>query len=78
MASGHDRRVNKIDDKMHWCNRQLVLDLLLAVENGREPACSGEDARWSLEMIMGVYAAHFERGRVELPLKDRRHPLGEG
>ena len=67
----------KIPEKevMHWCNQQLVLDLLRAAEEDREPICGGNDARWSLEMILSVYESHLKRGRVGLPLKNRRHPL---
>ncbi|MDE0021193.1 MAG: Gfo/Idh/MocA family oxidoreductase [Candidatus Poribacteria bacterium] len=55
-------------------NKPLVLDLIQAVEEDREPMCSGRNARWSMEMILGVYAAH-RHGRAALPLTDRRHPL---
>lgn len=56
-------------------NRLAALDLLAAIAEDREPLASGRDARWSLEMIHGVYASHFARGATPLPLKDRRHPL---
>jgi predicted dehydrogenase len=65
----------KIEDEMHWCNQQLVLDLLRAAEEDRQPAASGEDARWALEMISGVYVSHFARKRIPLPLAKRGHPL---
>ena len=65
----------KINDKMHWCNQQLILDLLHAAEEDRDPKCSGVDARWSLEMILSVYESHLQRGPVDLPLKNRTHPL---
>jgi predicted dehydrogenase len=52
-------------------NRKLVEDLLSAAE----PMASGREARWSLEMIHGVYASHLAGARVSLPLKDRKHPL---
>jgi hypothetical protein len=64
-----------IEEKSHWCNQQLVLDMLRAAEEGREPMCSGNDARWTLEMIQGVYAAHLAGARVALPLQERKHPL---
>jgi predicted dehydrogenase len=56
-------------------NRQAALDLMAAITENREPLASGRDARWSLEMIHGVYASHLERRAVPLPLTDRRHPL---
>lgn len=41
-----------------------------------EPPGSGVEGRWAFEMIMAIYQSHREGGRrVELPLKDRRHPL---
>jgi len=64
-----------VEDKMHWCNQQLVLDLLKAVEEDRQPFASGEDARWVLEMILGVYTSHLAKERVRLPLETRKHPL---
>jgi hypothetical protein len=33
------------------------------------------DGRAALEMILAVYESHRQRGPVELPLKNRRHPL---
>ena len=55
-------------------NAFLVRDLIAAFEEGRQPISSGRDARWALEMILGVYAAH-RHGRTPLPLADREHPL---
>ena len=56
-------------------NRQAALDLMAAVEEERQPLASGRDARWSLEMIHGVYVSHLERRSVALPLASRQHPL---
>jgi predicted dehydrogenase len=56
-------------------NRRVVDDWLAAISEGREPACSGLAAMKSLEMIHAVFAAGIARGRVELPLKNREHPL---
>ena len=51
-------------------------DLLAAIAEGREPLCSAKDARVTLEMTMGIFESHRLQGqRVELPLKDRQHPL---
>lgn len=51
-------------------------DLLAAIAEGREPLCSAKDARVTLEMTMGIFESHRLHGqRVELPLKDRQHPL---
>lgn len=56
-------------------NRRVVDDWLAAIAENREPVCSGFAAMKSLEMIHAVFAAGIARGRVELPLKERRHPL---
>jgi len=53
----------------------LVLDLLRAAEEGREPITSGENAVVIQEMIQGVYAAHLAGGRLAIPLEVREHPL---
>ncbi len=56
-------------------NRLVVDDWLAAIAENREPACSGHAAMKSLEMIHAIFAAGLARGRVELPLKNRAHPL---
>lgn len=56
-------------------NRRLVDDWLAAIAENREPVCSGRAAMQALEMIHAIFAAGLSRGRVELPLKNRRHPL---
>ena len=51
-------------------------DLIAAIQENREPLCSARDSRVTLEMTMGIFESHRLQGRrVELPLKDRRHPL---
>ena len=56
-------------------NRQAIYDLLKAAEEDRDPLSSGRSGRWTLEMALGIYAAHLSGARVALPLADRRHPL---
>jgi predicted dehydrogenase len=56
-------------------NRRAAWDLLCAAADNREPLSSGRDARWTLEMIHGVYASHLAGRRLRLPLADRHHPL---
>jgi predicted dehydrogenase len=56
-------------------NRRVVDDWLAAIRENREPFCSGLAAMKSLEMIHAIFAAGLAKGRVELPLKNRRHPL---
>jgi predicted dehydrogenase len=55
-------------------NQRLVLDLIAAIEEGREPASSGQRGRAALEMVQAVAAAHVAGGRVPLPLVTREHP----
>lgn len=57
-------------------NRFIVNDLFEAIEQDREPIGSLKDGRWALEMIHGVYASHKTGSLMELPLKNRNHPLG--
>lgn len=52
-----------------------IRNLIHAIETGSRPQCSGEDARWAVEMVMAVYHSQIAKARVELPLKNRRHPL---
>lgn len=56
-------------------NRRVVDDWLAAIAEDREPLCSGFAAMKSLEMIHAIFAAGISRGRVELPLQSRAHPL---
>lgn len=55
-------------------NQRLVVDLIAAIEKGREPASSGQRARAALELIQAVATAHAAGGRVSLPLTTREHP----
>lgn len=52
-----------------------VADWLEAIEQGRDPECSGRNGAWAVEMVAGVYHAALERTRVPFPLKVRTHPL---
>jgi predicted dehydrogenase len=62
------------DDLTLRCNQRIVLDLLAAIEEDREPLGSGERALAALELIQAVAAAHAAGGRVTLPLRQRSHP----
>jgi predicted dehydrogenase len=57
-------------------NRLIAADLMDAIEQDREPLSSLRDGRAALEMILAVYESHKMDRAVELPLKNRRHPLG--
>ncbi len=56
-------------------NILIVNDLIEAMEKDRAPLDSLSDGRASLEMIMAVYESHRSEKPVELPLKNRKHPL---
>jgi predicted dehydrogenase len=56
-------------------NRRLALDWLKAIEERRDPACSGANGAKAVEIVMAVYQAHLSGRRVELPLANREHPL---
>ena len=58
-------------------NRLVALDLMRAIEEDRQPDSSVCDAVNVLEMIYGVYESSLKRKAVALPLKNRKHPLGE-
>jgi predicted dehydrogenase len=56
-------------------NVWVAKDLIEAIEQDRQPLGSMYDGRAALEMILAVYDSHRQRGPVELPLKERAHPL---
>jgi predicted dehydrogenase len=53
----------------------IVNDLIEAIEKDRPPLDSLADGGASLEMILAVYESHRLERPVELPLKNRKHPL---
>jgi hypothetical protein len=66
-----------VANKYHWCHQRLILDLLAAAEENREPLTGIHNTQWTQEMIQSVYASHLAQTRVPLPLSadHRRHPL---
>jgi len=58
-------------------NRRMIEAWIEAARTGRPSPTSGAEGRAGLEMMMAVYASHLSGRRVEFPLADRRHPLGE-
>ena len=56
-------------------NERVVDDWLTAINEDRQPSCSGYAGMKALEMAMAVFAAGLARGRVDFPLKNRQHPL---
>lgn len=62
--------------KMLQSNRIMVEELVAAVAEGKPVtrACTGQDARWALEMSMAIHESHLQGTRVTLPLQQRRNP----
>lgn len=56
-------------------NEWIARDLIEAIEKDRQPLGSMYDGRAALEMILAVYESHRRKAPVELPLKERQHPL---
>jgi predicted dehydrogenase len=56
-------------------NARVADDWLAAIAEKREPLCSGQRAARAIEMQMAVWRAGLSGGRVEVPLKERGHPL---
>jgi predicted dehydrogenase len=56
-------------------NVWIARDLIEAIEKDRQPLGSMYDGRAALEMILAVYESHRLGRAVELPLKNRKHPL---
>lgn len=55
--------------------RHPIASLIHAIETGAAPVCSGEDGRWTIEMVAAVYESERIHGRVALPLVDRTDPF---
>ncbi len=55
----------------HFANRAMALDLLNAIESGREPMCNARDGRWTIEMVAGVYESQWSGARTHFPLSKR-------
>ncbi|MCE9532741.1 MAG: Gfo/Idh/MocA family oxidoreductase [Planctomycetes bacterium] len=64
------------DTGMLLGNRLIVNDLIESIEKDRQPKGSIYDGRASLEMILAAYESHKVDRPVDLPLKNRKHPLG--
>jgi predicted dehydrogenase len=63
------------DGGLDMANVLIVKDLIDAVEKGRQPLGSMYDGRAALEMILAVYESWRVKGPVDVPLKNREHPL---
>ncbi len=56
-------------------NKLIVADLIESIEKDRQPLGNIYDGRAALEMILAVYESHKLNRPVDLPLKNRKHPL---
>jgi len=59
-------------------NDRVMDDWLDAIKRNREPVCNGFAGMKALEMAHAVLAAGISAQRVELPLRNRHHPLSPG
>ena len=61
---------------LHIGNRFLANDLIDAIRKKRNPVSPISHAMAITEIVQGVYASHLAGGiRLEIPLKERGHPL---
>jgi len=74
-SAGVDRPETLSDPRHLFGNRLIALDLIRAIETNTQPKGSIYDGRAALEMILAVYESHRLNAPVDLPLKNRRHPL---
>ncbi len=54
---------------------QFADEYVQALDEGREHECSGEAGRQVMEILMDIFESGAYRHRVEVPQKDRSHPL---
>lgn len=52
-----------------------ILDLLEAIQDGREPKCGMLEGRGVVEMIAACFESHRQGQPVEMPLENRKNPL---
>ena len=74
-SAGIDKPESLTDRGHHFGNRLIALDLIRTIETNTQPKGSVYDGRAALEMILAVYESHRLNKPVELPLKNRKHPL---
>lgn len=63
------------DPSWHGPMREFDKAFLDTLRWGVPSIVSGEDGRMVLEMALGIYASHLAGKPLELPLKERKHPL---
>ena len=53
----------------------IVDEYVKVLDENREHECSGEEGRHVMEILMGIFESTIHGTRVELPQKNREHPL---
>ena len=74
-SNGVDKDETLSNSGHHFGNRLIALDLIKAIETNTQPKGSIHDGRAALEMILATYESHRLKRNVQLPLKNRKHPL---
>jgi predicted dehydrogenase len=74
-SNGIDKPETQSDPHQSYGNRLIAMDLIRAIQTDTQPKGSAYDGRAALEMILATYESHRLKGPVELPLRNRRHPL---
>ncbi len=74
-SAGIDKPETLVDKRQALGNRLIALDLIDAIEKDTQPKGGMYDGRAALEMILAVYESHRLGAPVDLPLKNREHPL---
>lgn len=74
-SAGIDKPETLTDRGQALGNHLIALDLIRAIETDTQPRGSMYDGRAALEMILAVYESNRLGRPVDLPLKNRQHPL---
>ncbi len=74
-SAGIDKPETLSDSGQRLGNSLIARDLIRAIEENTQPKGSIYDGRAALEMILAVYESQRLNAPVELPLKNRKHPL---
>jgi predicted dehydrogenase len=53
----------------------IVNDLIDSIEKNKQPTINLNSGRDSLELVQAVFESYVQGKRVEIPLKERSHPL---
>lgn len=53
----------------------IVDEYVNALDEDREHECSGEEGRHVMEILMGIFESAIHGKRIDLPQKNREHPL---